>query len=71
MTPSTRQPPRPTPDDPHAVTRRRLARLLALGAVRAAVRREDAPPASGAVLDEPVAGGVAANRPGGTDALAG
>lgn len=71
MTPSTRQPPRPTPDDPHAVTRRRLARLLALGAVRAAVRREDAAPASAEVLGAAVADEVAANRPGGTDALAG
>lgn len=38
MTPSRRQPLLPPSDDPHAITRRRLARLIALGAVRAAIR---------------------------------
>lgn len=35
--PRSHGPPGPTADDPRAIVRRRLARLLAIGAVRAAV----------------------------------
>ena len=69
MTPSRRQPLLPPSDDPHAITRRRLARLIAIGAVRAALRQ----PAQGAgdVVAEAVTIGEPANNPGMGDALAG
>lgn len=69
MTPSRRQPLLPPSDDPHAITRRRLARLIAIGAVRAALRQ----PAqnAGGVAAEAVTTAEPANNPGMGDALAG
>jgi len=69
MTPSRRQPLLPPSDDPHAITRRRLARLMAIGAVRAALRQ----PTQGAgdVGEEPATGSEPANNTEIGDALAG
>ena len=69
MTPSRRQPLLPPSDDPHAITRRRLARLIAIGAVRAALRQPEH--AAGDVSPETVNTVEAANKPGSGDALAG
>jgi hypothetical protein len=68
MTPSRRQPLLPPSDDPHAITRRRLARLMAIGAVRAALRQ---PTRAGDVGEAPTTGSEPANNTGIGDALAG
>ena len=41
------------PDDPYAAIRRRMARLLATGAIRAATRKPDVEPVIEAPANEP------------------
>ena len=71
MTPSRRQPLLPPSDDPHAITRRRLARLMAIGAVRAALRQPTQGAGDGEDAETQATMNEPANNQGIGDALAG